>query len=128
VDLGGRDETHRRWLAHVKNKIGTYSFPSDPPPGCGYFLEEERRFCDAPALPGSSYCSAHRRLCQVRPGTAAAARVMQGFENAARSSGPLPPELAFLASIEPPELDSADEPRDLAGCIDLATPADGGAE
>jgi hypothetical protein len=115
-------------LAIIGNKSETTRFPPDPPPGCGYFLEDERRFCDAPALPGSSYCRAHRRLCQVLPGTAAAASVLQGFENAARSAGPLPPELAFLASIEPPELDSADEPRDLAGCLDLATPADGGAE
>lgn len=115
-------------FAYFWNKSATTRPPQDPPPGCGYFLEAERRFCDAPALPGSSYCLAHHRRCQVRPGSDEAARVLRGFEQAARNMGALPSELAFLASVEPPELDSADDPRDLAGCIDLAAPADGGAE
>jgi hypothetical protein len=111
----------------IWNKSETHRLPPDPP-GCGYFLEAERRFCDAPPVPGSPYCPAHRLLCQIQPGTVAATRALQDLERAARSAGPLPPELAFLAGVEPPELDSADEPRDLAGCIDLASPADGGAE
>lgn len=116
-------------FALYQNKSETIFLSPKPPPGCSYFVESERRFCDAPAVPGSSYCPAHRRLCQVRHGTDDARRLLRGFERAARGDdGALPPELAFLASIDPPELDSADEPRDLAGCIDLAPPADGGAE
>lgn len=41
----------------------------------------------------------------------------------------MPVELAYLASVAvPEELDSADEPRDLAGCIDLFLDDDGSDE
>jgi hypothetical protein len=46
---------------------------------CGYVIAESRgglpRFCDAPAMRGSSYCIRHRALCQVVPGSAAAAQI-----------------------------------------------------
>jgi len=48
---------------------------------CGYVVTAEwragaARFCDARAVRGSSYCAEHRALCQVKPGSAAAARIV----------------------------------------------------
>jgi hypothetical protein len=46
---------------------------------CGYVIAEAEgglpRFCDAPTVRGSSYCVRHRALCQVAPGSAAAAQI-----------------------------------------------------
>src|SRR5258706_16239042 len=48
------------------------------PERCGYVARAGWRyggatpFCDAPALPGSSYCAGPRALCTIAPGSAAA--------------------------------------------------------
>jgi hypothetical protein len=78
------------------------------------------RYCGAPTLPGSAYCGRHHRLCLVAPASPEGGRAIGQFERDARQPPPLPAALAYLATVAvPEELDSADEPRDLAGCIDL---------
>jgi hypothetical protein len=77
------------------------------------------RFCGAPALPGSAYCRHHHRLCLIEPGSVAAGRAIRDLEREAARSATVPDELAFLASVAVAELDSADEPRDIAACLDL---------
>ena len=94
---------------------------------CAFILDAETGHrCAAPAVAGSVYCRRHRALCLVRPESPEGGRVIRQFERDARPGAAPPAELAFLASVPvPEELDSADEPRDLAGCIDLVPPGDG---
>ena len=79
-------------------------------------------FCDAPALPGSSYCAQHRALCVIAPGSAAAARAARTLDEVAAAA---PGELAFLDGAAMPELEAAAERDDIAACLDL--PAGGSA-
>ena len=77
---------------------------------CGYVLREARpgrpaRFCDAPAMPGSSYCARHRALCQVSPDSAAAAPIRSALDHAAERTAPPPPRLDAVALPEPYEED-----------------------
>jgi hypothetical protein len=82
-------------------------------------------FCDAPALPGSSYCAQHRALCIVAPGSAAAERAARTLDEAAAAASGSPGELEFLDAAAVPELDAAAERDDIAACLDL--PPGGGA-
>ena len=92
---------------------------------CGYVARGSWRygeagpFCDAPAVPGSSYCAEHRALCTIAPGSAAAAGAARALDQAADAARTPPPELFFLAAAPPPELDAAAEPEDIAGCLDV---------
>ena len=87
------------------------------------------RYCGAPTLPGSAYCARHHSLCLLAPASPEGGRAIRQFERDARQPPPVPVELAYLASVAvPEELDSADEPRDLAGCIDLFLDDDGSDE
>jgi hypothetical protein len=57
---------------------------------CGFVVSGEGeavRFCDAPAPRGSSYCVRHRALCQVRPGTKAAAAILAELAREAARPG-----------------------------------------
>ena len=76
-------------------------------------------FCDAPALPGSSYCAGHRALCTIAPGSAAAETAALALDRAAAAAPSPPPELGFLDAASVPELDAAAEPEDIAACLDL---------
>ena len=78
---------------------------------CGFVLREARRgrparFCDAPAVPGSSYCARHRAVCLVAPDSAAAAPIRRALDRAAERTAPPPPR---LDAVELPEPDEADE-------------------
>lgn len=95
---------------HKKNKTETCAFPNDDGRAGG---------CGAPALPGSPYCRRHRRLCSLPPGSEAAIRELRALERDAAGAAEVPPDLAYLASVAAPELDAADEPRDIAGCLDV---------
>ncbi len=101
------------------------------PERCGYVARAGWRygkgapFCDAPALPGSSYCARHRALCTIAPGTAAAEIAARALDRAADAAPAPPPELAFLDAASVPELEAAAEPEDIAACLDL--PPEGGA-
>lgn len=80
-----------------------HSVQTDP---CGYVLEEgsgggTARFCDAPAVPGSSYCAGHRALCQVAPNSAAAAPIRAELARAAERATLPPPRLDAIAVPEP---------------------------
>lgn len=96
------------------------------PDRCGYVVREGWRygmappFCDAPALPGSSYCAHHRALCIVAPGSAAAERAARRLDEAAAAeSAPPPGELEYLDAAAVPELEAAAERDDIAACLDL---------
>jgi len=101
------------------------------PERCGYVARDGWRygkgapFCDAPALPGSSYCARHRALCTIAPGTEAAETAARALDHAADAAPAPPPELAFLDAASVAELDAAAEPEDIAACLDL--PPEGGA-
>jgi hypothetical protein len=82
-------------------------------------------FCDAPALPGSSYCAQHRARCVIAPGSAAAERAARSLDEAAAAASASPGELAFLDAAAVPELEAAAERDDIAACLDL--PPGGGA-
>jgi hypothetical protein len=93
--------------------------------GCRFIVSSETavgppRCCAAPAAPGSAYCRRHHRLCAVSPATRAGQQAIRTLERAADRAADLPPELAFLSSIAAPELESADDPDDIAACLDLA--------
>lgn len=76
-------------------------------------------FCDAPALPGSSYCARHRALCILAPGSAAAESAARALDAAAAAAPAPPRELAFLGAASVPELEAAAERDDIAACLDL---------
>jgi hypothetical protein len=82
------------------------------------------RYCGAPILPGSAYCRRHHRLCLVKPGSPEGHRAVRRFEREAALASNLPPEFAYLSSVAVPELEAADEPRDIAGCIDVVVAND----
>jgi hypothetical protein len=63
------------------------------------------QFCDAPAVPGSSYCARHRALCQVAPDSAAAAPIRSALDRAAERTAPPPAQLDAVALPEPDEPD-----------------------
>jgi hypothetical protein len=92
---------------------------------CGYVARAGWRygmappFCDAPALPGSSYCAHHRALCILVPGSAAAESAVRMLEEAAAAAPAPPRELAFLGAASVPELEAAAERDDIAACLDL---------
>jgi len=81
-------------------------------------------FCDAPALPGSSYCPHHHALCVIAPGSAAADGAARSLAEAAAAAASLR-GLAFLDAAAVPELEAAAERDDIAACLDL--PPHGGA-
>lgn len=80
------------------------------PARCGFVVAGEgmrAAFCDRPAVGGGSYCAAHRALCQVRPGTAAAARIIAELGRAAE--GTRWPRPGGLGDSEPLEATEPDE-------------------
>jgi hypothetical protein len=82
---------------------------------CGFVVSADAcygaaRFCDAPAVPGSSYCARHRALCQVPPGSRAGKRIRADQARAANQGVPPPPRLAALPVPEP--LEAADDSDD----------------
>jgi hypothetical protein len=94
------------------------------PARCGYVVAQDWRyggadpFCNAPAVPGSSYCAKHLALCAVAPGTKAGARILADQAAAARSDG-TPPEAAGRApALTEPEPLDAEAGADLEG-LDL---------
>lgn len=93
---------------------------------CVFIVEngEDGAFCDAPALAGSAYCGPHHDLCAVRPGSEAARDAIRNIEREAARMAPVPDEFAYLSCVSPPELDCADDPRDIAACIDVVPPDD----
>lgn len=99
---------------------------------CSYVVAERRRgadaaFCDAPALPGSSYCAGHLRLCVVGPGSAEG-RALEAALLAEAEDAPAPPrELAHLAESAVPEL-LPDDPRELRVLLDHPPPETGAGE
>jgi len=111
------------------NKTETYQChgrarPAGGAESCCYVIADDGsrhgpRFCGAPAMPGSAYCRQHRALCAIDPGSAAGAGAISRLARAADRGASPPDELAYLASNATPELDCADEPSDLAACIDL---------
>lgn len=88
---------------------------------CLFIAENgDGRYCGEPTVPGSAYCARHHDRCRIAPTSIEGGRAIRQFERDARQPPALPADLAYLASVAvPEELDSADEPRDLAGCIDL---------
>ena len=98
---------------------------SAAPDRCGYVLRDGWRygmappFCDAPALPGSSYCADHRALCVIAPGAAAAEVAARRLNEAAAGVAPSPRELAFLDAAAVAEPEAAAERDDIAACFDL---------
>lgn len=82
-------------------------------------------FCDAPALPGASYCAPHHALCTIAPGSAAAETAVRALDRSADAVPAPPPELAYLDAASVPELEAAAERADIAACLDL--PPEGGA-
>ncbi|MGH6980314.1 MAG: hypothetical protein ACREFC_03830 [Stellaceae bacterium] len=76
--------------------------------------------CALPALPGSAYCATHRLLCVIDPETGDGARAIRALEREARDPSAVPPEFAHLLGQRLPELEADDEPRDIAGCLDIA--------
>src|ERR1700690_1400084 len=93
---------------------------------CSYVVAERRRgadavFCDAPALPGTSYCAGHLRLCVVGPGSAEG-RAREAALLAEAEDAPAPPrELAHLAESAVPE-SLPDDPRELRVLLDHPPP------
>jgi len=81
-------------------------------------------FCDAPALPGSSYCAHHRVVCILAPGSAAAETAARALDEAAAAES-VSRVLAFLDAAAVPEVEAAAERDDIAACLDL--PPGGGA-
>ena len=92
---------------------------------CGYVVRDGWRygeaapFCDAPALPRSSYCAHHRALCTIAPGSTAAETAGRALDCVAEAAPAPPPELAYLDAASVPELEAAAEPEDIAACLDL---------
>jgi len=82
-------------------------------------------FCDAPALPGSSYCPQHHAVCVIAPGSAAADGAARSLAEAAAAAPASLRELAFLDAAAVPELEAAAERDDIAACLGL--PPHGGA-
>src|SRR5580704_2208099 len=64
---------------HVSVNCACTEGPEPAADRCGYVIANPSgrppRFCDAPTARGSSYCLRHRALCQVPPGSEAAARI-----------------------------------------------------
>jgi len=94
------------------------------PARCGYVVAEDWRyggaapFCDAPAVPGSSYCAKHLALCAVAPGTKAGARILADQAAAARSDGIAPEAAGHAPALTEPEPLDAEVDEDLGG-LDL---------
>ena|SRR5579883_831102 len=76
-------------------------------------------FCDAPALPDSSYCERHRALCEIAPHSPAGLAAAHALVRTADIAPPPPADLAFLSASAPPEVDAEAEPKDIAACLDL---------
>ena len=93
---------------------------------CVFVLEggEGTFFCDAPAFADSAYCGLHHRICAVQPGSEAGRDVIRNIEREAARTAPVPIELAYLSCVAAPELDSADDPHDIAACLDFMPPHD----
>ena len=91
------------------------------PARCGYVVAEDWRyggagpFCDAPAVPGSSYCARHLALCAVAPGTKAAKRILADQAAAARSNGTPPETAGSVPALTEPEPLDAEADADLGG-------------
>ena len=76
-------------------------------------------FCDAPALPGSSYCAQHRAICIIASGSAAAEIAARMLDKAAAAAPRSLRGLAYLDAAAVPELEAAAERDDIAACLDL---------
>jgi len=100
----------------IRNK--TETFRAEPRPICRFFGSGGG--CTEPAVPGSPYCVTHRRLCVIDPGTNDGARAIRDLEREALRPSAVPPEFLHLIDQRLPELEADDEPRDIAGCVDLA--------
>lgn len=92
---------------------------------CGYVVAAAWRygapnpFCEAPALPSSSYCAVHHALCAVDPATEEGRRLASGQAAAALTI--LPDGFPPLAAPEPlPET----EPDEALAEIDLPAATD----
>lgn len=93
---------------------------------CMFVLERSGGvvFCAAPTFAASAYCRRHHRLCAVQPGSEAGRDAIRNIEYEAERTAPVPIELAYLSCVAAPELDSADDPHDIAACLDLSRPND----
>lgn len=103
----------------VTSDLANFNYSVRPVSPCGYVLAAPRpghpaRFCDAPAVPGSSYCAGHRALCQVAPGSKAARRIT-ARQARVPAHVPPPPHLASVPVPEPSEPD----PDDVRDALDL---------
>src|SRR5579883_510785 len=85
----------------------------------GWTYGMDAPFCDAPALPGSSYCERHRALCEIAPRSPAGLAAARALTRDADAAPPPPADLAFLAASAPPEIEAEAEPQDIAACLDL---------
>jgi hypothetical protein len=94
----------------------------------GWRYGEAAPFCDAPALPRSSYCAHHRALCTIAPGSTAAETAGRALDHIADAASAPPPELAYLDAASVPELEAAAEPADIAACLDLPSEGNAAAE
>jgi len=103
------------FLVFEKNKTETIA--AGKAPLCRFFGSDGS--CPAPALPGSAYCAKHRRICTVDPQSGDGARAIRALEREAQTPSAVPPEFFHLIGQFVPELDSDDEPRDIAACIDI---------
>jgi hypothetical protein len=112
-----------RRLAPDKNKQATSACLNRRPAPCSFVISGDDalpgvpRFCDAPALPGSAYCAEHHARCAVRPDSAAGRRAIRRLKHAAGQAADPPRDLAHLASVEVAELDSGDDPAEIAACL-----------
>jgi hypothetical protein len=104
----------------VKPRDGAGNRSDAAVPGCGFVLDGggAARFCDAPALPGSSYCRHHHALCQVPPGSREGARL--AARQAAAAEHMLPPELTGLPAIVEPEALAWATPEEVMADLALA--------
>src|SRR5579883_1559537 len=80
----------------------------------GWTYGMDAPFCDAPALPGSSYCERHRALCEIAPRSPAGLAAARALTRDADAAPPPPADLAFLAASAPPEIEAEAEPQDIA--------------
>lgn len=103
------------FLIPIENKAETIVAEAET--GCRFSGPEGS--CSAPALPGSAYCATHRRLCVIDPASGDGVRARRALDREARRPSAVPPEFAYLLGQFLPELESDDEPRDIAGCIDI---------
>ena len=125
--------THFQSVDKIGNKAATVPRnlgAAGPPAGaaaapCQFILSGDEavarraRYCGAPAAPGSAYCARHRALCAIRPDSVEGGRLVRRLRREAEQVPAPPEEYAYLSDVAVAELDSADEPRDIAACLDI---------